>query len=281
MQSAITLNDTVFIFGGVYDIMADAAYLGSLLEEAVKKQVCGKEIAVAFSGGLDSGLISVFAKRYSSGIKAYTVGQEDSYDVRAARPVARDIGMDWTHIPITEDDLLLGLKETIRITGTRDPVVLSFEIPLFFVLMNCREVHVIGGQGADELFGGYSKYIGLDKNGFVSLREEDRSKLEKITLPHEAKISEHFGKKMIYPFLDEDLVNAMDAVDITEIMPTADPSSRKSLLKDIAVHNGHPEMSSMEKKAAQYGSGAMAMIRKICKKRDLSLTELIDDLRSE
>ena len=76
------------------------------LDSTVRSMVSGKDVAVAFSGGLDSGVIATLCKRYARSVKLYTVGVEGSYDVRESEELANVLGMEWVHIPIDEHSLI-------------------------------------------------------------------------------------------------------------------------------------------------------------------------------
>ncbi|MCL2296449.1 MAG: asparagine synthase-related protein [Methanomassiliicoccaceae archaeon] len=255
--------------------------LWKALDGAVRESVSDKNTAVAFSGGLDSGIIAAVVKECAKEATLYTVGSKGSHDVREARSSAEELGMRLVHIEITEDRVMDCLREMISITGTKDPVTLSFEIPLFFVCKNCAEKEIITGQGADELFAGYSKYIGLNGNDLREKMAEDMRKLSEITLPHEKKVAEHFRKRIHYPFLDENVVKAVNALGIDAIAPADDPLSRKRALREVSELAGYSNISVKEKKAAQYGSGSMALIKKICRDRNMTYSGLIEMLCTE
>ncbi len=166
---------------------------------AIRNGVEDQDIAVAFSGGLDSGLVAAIAKDYARSVTLYTSGKEQSYDVVMAQEMSERLGLPWLHIPITADNIESRLREMITITGTSSPLTLSFELPLFFV---CRTVHeklVLGGQGSDELFAGYSKYVGMPDDELERAMKSDMGKLITSTIPHETKVADHFGKKILYP----------------------------------------------------------------------------------
>ena len=61
------------------------------LDGAVRSMTEGRDVAVAFSGGLDSGIIAVLTKRYARSVKLYTVGTADSYDVQASRDMCQQL----------------------------------------------------------------------------------------------------------------------------------------------------------------------------------------------
>ena len=256
----------------------DPGRLKKALEDAVRNTVSGKEVAVAFSGGLDSGIIAFLAKEYAKKATLYTAGSEGSHDVKEASAAADELGIPLTIITIEEKDIMECLREMIDITGTKDPVTLSFEIPLFFVCRHCTEKDVIGGQGADELFAGYSKYIGLSAADLIEMNAKDKNKLFECTIPHERKVAAFFGKNLHYPFLDETVEREAGRPDI---IPGGDSLMRKKALRETAGMMGLGSLSIKEKKAAQYGSGAMAIIKKVCRDRNMTYAELIEDLSGE
>ena len=247
------------------------------LDGAVRSMTEGRDVAVAFSGGLDSGIIAVLTKRYARSVRLYTVGTEDSYDVQASRDMCQQLGMEWEFIEMDEDSLIEGLRESVKITGTTDPVVLSFEVPLMYILPRAKERYVIGGQGADETFLGYSKYLDLSDGELKKAAEEDFQKLRDITLVHESKMAGRYGKEILYPYLSEGVRKAASAIDLDSLRPVGD--DRKRPLKDIAMELGHPEIAAKTKKAAQYGTGSMNMIKRLAKRNGQSVSEFIFSLK--
>ena len=285
----MTLFDIAFIIiiSVTFDMIGTSESIGKTIDDAVCRGTKGKDVAVAFSGGLDSGLIAALTKKYASGTMLYTAGMlkdggetDDmhywSHDAIAAKETAAYLEMEWTHICITESDIEKIIEEMMRITGTMDPLTIAFELPLFFVCSNCKENTVIGGQGADEVFGGYSKYVDLDVGSFVEMRKEDLRRLNESTLLHERKVAEHFGKEILYPFLDQELLKIVDGMGAEAIIPRE--SGRKMVLRNVVKEMGYDFIADKEKKAAQYGSGVMYLIRRICKRKGMTYGELIDDL---
>jgi len=246
--------------------------LARAIEGSVRRMVEGRRVAVAFSGGLDCSIVASLSKRHADSVTLYTVGVDGAYDVQMGRQMSEVMGLPWEHIRISEENLLGGVAEMMRITRTASPVTLSFEIPLFFVSKNCREDIIIGGQGADELFGGYSKYIGLSEEDLRDSMREDMARLLTETLDHESKVSCSFGKKVLYPYLDEEVVRAAGQTSVGRISPT---DARKGSLREVAVLIGESEAAAKKKKAAQYGSGSMSLLRRIARSEGLTVNGLI------
>jgi len=254
-------------------VHAVSGKLNFAIDSAVKEMVSEKT-AIAFSGGLDSGIVAAIAGKYSD-ITLYTVGAKDAYDVTASKELAEIMKLKWKHIEIKENELEEEMKEMIRITGTVNPITLSFEVPLFYVLKYASENTVLSGQGADELFAGYSKYVDLEKNELRDQMKADMLNLMEVTIKHEQSVAKEFGKTLKYPFLDQNVIDIVKTIDIEDLEPK---DLRKHVLRDVATLIDQPEIALKPKKAAQYGSGTMSMIRAIAKKKRTTVNGLISQL---
>ncbi|GKS58320.1 asparagine synthetase B [Nitrospira sp.] len=140
----------------------DEFELEDLLREAVKRQLISDvPIGVFLSGGIDSSLIAALMARESGKpIRTYSIAFKDaeSDESSIAKLVARQFGTDHTALP-AEDldserllDLLSRLDEPFA-----DPAI----VPTF-VLSRLTRSHVkvaLSGDGGDEVFGGYPKYL--------------------------------------------------------------------------------------------------------------------------
>ena len=250
------------------------------LISAIRNGVEDRDIAVAFSGGLDSGLVAAISRDYARSVTLYTSGKAESYDVVMARDMSDELGLPWLHIPITKDNIEARLREMISITGTSSPLTLSFELPLFFVCRTVHEKFITGGQGSDELFAGYSKYIGMPDDELQRAMKSDMGKLITSTIPHETKVADHFGKKIIYPYLDPLVTMQVGAMDLKDLKPK-DADSRKLLLKQVARNMGFPFIAEKRKKAAQDGAGTLDLVREVAADKGMTYHELVDSIYKE
>ena len=136
--------------------------LEQLLNEAVGSHLDADVPAGLYlSGGWDSSLVSLYASRRSAkALRSYSLTFPDdpgSDESRYSRPVASQIGTRHHEIEIRNDDIVRVLESTAL--ALEEPLV-SSPTALGFLLSESvgRDVKmVIGGEGADELFAGYSR----------------------------------------------------------------------------------------------------------------------------
>jgi asparagine synthase (glutamine-hydrolysing) len=158
-----------------------AAEAGRLLERSIRgRLIADVPLGVFLSGGVDSTVIAAIAARQSTKpLKTFTIGYEGSsgsHDERAAsREMAMLIGSDHRDIAMSTEEA--AARVPALLSTLDQPLADSAVVPLHSVAEFARsEVTVaIGGEGADELFGGYPRYSWLgrapqspDRNGSLS-----------------------------------------------------------------------------------------------------------------
>ncbi|KUK41235.1 MAG: Asparagine synthetase [Clostridia bacterium 62_21] len=182
------------------------------LEKAVVKRLMADvPLGVLLSGGLDSSLVAAIAKKHTGQeqLNSFCVGMEGGNDLPAAREVARYLGTIHHEYVFTKQEVLDVLPEVIYYLESFDPSLIRSAVPTYFVARLAAE-HVkviLSGEGADELFSGYS-YLKAIKNEEDLHRELLRSikalhninlqRLDRMTMAHSIE-----GR---VPFLDLDLV---------------------------------------------------------------------------
>lgn len=138
--------------------------LEALLEDSVRRQmVADVPVGVLLSGGVDSSLITAMAARASSQLKTFTIsfpGHGALDETEHARLIASHFGTEHTELVAqpTTADLISRLARQFD-----EPMVDSSMIPTFLVSQLVRQhcTVVLGGDGGDELFGGYDHYSRL------------------------------------------------------------------------------------------------------------------------
>ncbi|PGF18123.1 asparagine synthase [Natrinema sp. CBA1119] len=211
-----------------------------------------RDIAVAFSGGVDSALVAELLDA-----PLYVVGFSDSHDVAAARTAADAMGRDLTVVDLEPADLERAVPSVARATGRTNAMDVQIALPLYLV---GERVAADGfdalavGQGADELFGGYEKVVRLDHRVEAetvrgAVREGIRSLPNQ--LPRDVLTIEATGLESVAPFLHDAVVEA--ALRLPDEL-LADADERKRGFRRVADRHLPAEVASRDKKAVQYGS---------------------------
>ena len=248
--------------------------LGRAIEESVRRACEGKRIGVAFSGGMDSGLIAALASRYARSVTCYTCGTDDSFDVAAGRELAEKLELPWVHCRICEDTIEDDIRELILATRVSDPFTISYELQLFTVCRQAGEKIILTGQGSDEYFGGCANSVNEDDSEYKAVMEWGVERLMKVSVPCEMSIARNFGKTLGYPYLDEDVLSCIGRIDPEELRPRS-LEDRKSVLKSVAEDLGYPILAHRTKKASQYGSNTTEVIRNAARAKGIRYNRYI------
>jgi len=150
---------------GTHDPGSDEACLEEMehrLADAVRiRLISDVPLGAMLSGGVDSSLVVALMARYSSApVKTFSIGfgKSDFNEAEYARLVAQRFSTDH-HELIVEPDISEILNQ---ITGMmEEPFGDSSMIPTYYVSKLARQ-HVtvaLSGDGGDELFAGYDRYI--------------------------------------------------------------------------------------------------------------------------
>jgi len=248
--------------------------------DSVKNAVEGKDVAVAFSGGLDSGLMSAIAKEYANSVHLYTCGTDKAHDVIMAKELSEKLELPWTHAKISKRNVELLIKEMVSAAGVTDPFTITYELQLFCVCREAKEDIVITGQGADEYFMGCAKFVDQTDRDYEMQRDAAVERLIKVSIPCEMAIAKHFGKTLLYPYMSDDVLSEVGKLDQDELRPK-DMDSRKSILRDIALNMGQPCIAARKKKSSQYGSETTNIIRALSREKGMFYNEYITSLCEE
>lgn len=141
-----------------------AAELGDLLRQAVHLQMMSdRPIGVMLSGGVDSAAVVALMSEKSAQVKTFTVGFEgepEADETALARKTAKLFGTEHHDLLVGQDDFGAELSRTIEML--EEPVGTSSALG-FRQVSRLAADHVpvlLSGQGADEMFGGYWRYVG-------------------------------------------------------------------------------------------------------------------------
>jgi asparagine synthase (glutamine-hydrolysing) len=138
------------------------AELEGLLEDSVRsRMIADVPLGVFLSGGVDSTLVAALAARVSrEPIKTFTVGYDvgDVSEAHGARVTARELGSVHHELVLSEAEVAGRVPAVLAALDQplADQSLVAFHAIAEFAR---REVTVaVGGDGADEIFGGYPRY---------------------------------------------------------------------------------------------------------------------------
>lgn len=140
-----------------------------MLHEAVRNRIEASDLEVGsfLSGGIDSGIVTAIAKEFSPSLKTFTVSFDGAYDeAPLAKLVAEKYGTSHHEIHISYDNLLNDVETIFSNYG--EPFFDNSAIPSYYVSKAAREhlTVILNGDGGDEIFGGYRRYVPFSKYDF-------------------------------------------------------------------------------------------------------------------
>ena len=220
--------------------------LDELLNEVVSDQmVADVPVGTICSGGIDSSLVTAIAAKLKPSLKIFSLDVDGTSEIEYARRVANHLDLDLCEVPFGKHDFD---KLAPRSTYYKDtPLVHPNSVAILKLSQTIKKSDVtviLSGEGADEVFGGYQKYV--DYNRVLHLRR---------FLPR-------LNKALIPLIGDENTVRAMvdhevTPVDLWRIWPASDGRIElQETLRDQYLAAGESrigaEVSSLIAKDIQY-----------------------------
>jgi len=139
------------------------------LHQAIKRRLESSDLEVGcfLSGGIDSGLVTSIASGYQKNLKTFTVSFDGEFDeAPLARLVSEKYNTQHNEIKISFKNLQDDVENILCNYG--EPFFDSSAIPSFYVSREAKKyvTVILNGDGADELFGGYRRYVPFSKFDF-------------------------------------------------------------------------------------------------------------------
>ena len=261
-----------------------AKRLQELLLESVRERVSDVEgLAVAFSGGLDSSVIAALAKTCEADVHLVSVGLRDQPEIRHVKAAAEALKLPLHIQTYTIDDVEHVLAKVLWLIEEPDSVKVSIAIPFYWAAevaskLGCRVL--LAGQGGDELFGGYQRYLRVyTRSGATAVWEamhHDVALSYEMNLQRDNQTCSFHRVELRLPFLDREVVRFSLSLPLRLKIESTEDRLRKRVLRRAAQNLGIPFfIANKPKRAIQYATGVDKALRRLARRESLSLQEYV------
>ena len=258
--------------------------LRKLLQQSVKQRVSGlKGVAIAFSGGLDSSVIAFLTKQLEVEVHLISVSLENQPETEYIREAAKALELPLHIYVYSEKTVEDVLPKVLWLIEDPNPVKTSIGIPVFWTAEKASEMGfrvMFAGQGADELFGGYKRYL----NDYLRYGEEfvqktifnDIARMHENNFERDSKICSFHNTELRLPFATYGLTEFAASLPLQLKIESPNDQLRKKVLRKVAKDLGLPHfIVNKPKRAIQYTTGVNKVVKRLARKKGFSTKEYL------
>ena len=242
------------------------AHVREVLSDSIRRHMMSDvPVGVFLSGGLDSAIVAAVAAQVAAEkgerLPTFAVGTEGSADLLAARAVAEYLDTDHHEIVPTAADLEEALDEAVTVIEHFDPALVRSAVPNLLLAQEAvRHVKVVlTGEGADELFAGYSYVHEAQQfatpDGLQAELVRSIETLHELNLQRCDRTTMNYGLEARVPFLDATVMEEMLALPAAWKLKV-DERAEKQLLRE--AFDGMVPFDILWRGKEQFGDGSGA-----------------------
>ena len=182
--------------------------LYEILEESCN--AC-KSNLISLSGGLDSSIIAYFLKQKKPKTVAIIADDFVSTDLTYCQMISKEMQLPLSIYNVKTATILEAIEDTIKILKNFNDIEIRNNVVMYLAVKWAKEngeKSIITGDGADELFAGYSFLINKPEEG---LEEEIKRVCSIMHFPTQ-KIGEALGISIESPFLNDTVVKLAEKI---------------------------------------------------------------------
>jgi len=269
------------------DMKTAAKRLQNLLLESTRKRVSDLDkVAVAFSGGVDSSVIAVLAKNCGINVQLVSVGLENQPEVEFAETAAEALELPLHLKTYTISDVEQVFPKVLWLIEEPNTVKVSIAIPFYWTAENASKLGcnvLLAGQGGDELFGGYQRYLkDYTQFGVEAVQNNmacDVARSYETNFQRDNQVCSFHKVELRLPFVDRDVVHFSLGLPLSLKIESAEDRLRKRVLRQVAQNLGIPMfIANKTKKAIQYTTGVNKAIKKLAKRKGLTSRKYVEKI---
>ena len=230
------------------------------IKNSISETVHANKIGIAYSGGVDSTLISKICHDMDYDVTLLTIGFPESHDILFAKEVNEYLKYPHHVLEIDPEsfpDVASKVNQTIKtdnLSWNENSIAFHYVSKLASSLDLDT---VITANGIDELFCGYNAYREAFSGGGSQINEVMLAKLDNELKMMKAVnlVTSEFGVTLLQPLLSPKFIEYAKTVPLSEKIHSSEDLHRKHIVRKLAAEVNVPELScSKRKKALQYGS---------------------------
>ena len=230
------------------------------IKNAISEIVPGKKIGIAYSGGVDSTLISKICFDMGYDITLLTIGFPESHDILFAKEVNEFLKYPHHVLEIDSESFPSICKKINQTIQTENLSWNENSIAFYYVSKLAKSLSldtVVTANGIDELFCGYNAYREAYSEGESRIHQVMDEKLENELKMMKAVnlVASEFDVKILQPLLHSKFIDYAKTISISEKIHDSEDIYRKHIIRKLASQIDVPEIScNKRKKPLQYGS---------------------------
>ncbi|MBI3384970.1 asparagine synthase [Candidatus Gottesmanbacteria bacterium] len=248
--------------------------LDSLLTSSFSQIPKNKSVGILFSAGVDSSLIAKYAKDLKFKPELFTFGSDYSKDLELAKKLASDLVLPFNYLSLSEKEITKTAKKVVPLLHRLkiDPNLMQISLSIGFYAISrvAKEKGItlfLSGQGSDELFGGYNKYLKLEIRNLKLKMEQDTLNLFKVDIKRDRFMTRQSDIDIFFPYLDRAFIAYAQNLPLSLKIKG---DKRKWILRQLAKQKGLPDyIYNRPKNALQYSSGIQKIVEKLVKKNQI------------
>jgi asparagine synthase (glutamine-hydrolysing) len=214
---------------------------------------------ISLSGGLDSSIIAYFLKQRKPKTVAIIAEDFVSKDLTYCQMIAKETKLPLTIYNVKTEQILEAIEETIKILKNFNDIEIRNNVVMYLAIKWAKdngEKSIITGDGADELFAGYSFLINKSEE---ELEREIKRICSIMHFPTQ-EIGKALGITIESPFLNDKIIQLAEKIPINlKVKEEEGKRHGKWILRKTFEKNIPQQIAWREKSPMQDGSGTVGL----------------------